>query len=114
MHLRLDQITRMIRGELLGLDRHGNRMYAFDVLPGIVVERFEETMYRPQDNLQPATQDDPLEKEEEQEEKEDNIDGDADGPAMGPMVNPVPNTVGSGTSSGTNAAELVCIYLWPS
>lgn len=30
----------MTRSELLGQDRHGNRYYAFDVLPGIVVERF--------------------------------------------------------------------------
>lgn len=30
----------MARSELLGQDRFGNRYYAFDVLPGLVVERF--------------------------------------------------------------------------
>ncbi len=38
---RYDAATRIIRSELSGTDRHGNRYYALDVLPGLVVEQFE-------------------------------------------------------------------------
>eukprot|EP00047_Mylnosiga_fluctuans_P009452 m.11494 g.11494 ORF g.11494 m.11494 type:complete len:1353 (-) comp2635_c0_seq1:40-4098(-) len=48
LHMRYDQAIRMVRGEMLGTDRFGNRYYAFDVWPGIVVERHQPMIYVPQ------------------------------------------------------------------
>ena len=38
--MRLQQASRIIRSDMLGQDRFGNRYYALDAIPGVVVERW--------------------------------------------------------------------------
>lgn len=100
LHVRYEQAARMTRSELLGQDRHGNRYYAFDVLPGLIVERFVPVTRAP-----PATELVPLPPAAAADEGGEQTGDQANGQAgETPMDSPAPSAAVAKVSTPQPAA----------